>query len=174
MGTSRNILLGVLGVLMIVAIVYYSQASTPEPFVTTTPPEKLVEEALHQPEPVARQQAAVQLADRAAESPQRLREVYRQSDSPEVRAACISGMAQTWEYESMDDLLAALDDESPLVRGRAGSAATRMLGIDFLYKAHDPPEKRQLAAKRMRAAWQSMQTSGKLDEWKARQRKSSP
>ena len=94
-----------------------------------------------------------------------LKEIYAATDEPQVRAACIDGIARGWDYSAMDELLGDLEHESPLVRQHAGAAAERMIGLGFLYRADAPPEQRAVKIARMRDVWQKMQTTGKLDEW---------
>jgi hypothetical protein len=99
--------------------------------------------------------------------PQMVR-VLKDSRTPEVRAAMIQGLALQWVYESMPAILDALDDESPFVRLRAGSAVQRMTCVDAGYRAEDPPEERQPAVARYRKQWDQVRDSADLKQWKSR------
>ncbi len=160
-------MIGAVAVLVVAAMAYFGWQWLDQTAEAPSP-EVLAEQALGGSSPEAREKAAVQLATQVTDSRNLLRQVFHQSEAPPVRAACISGMAGNWDYHSMDDLLAALEDESPLVRGRAGAAVQQMLGIHFYFRAQDPPDKRAVAVKKMRAAWEYMRTSGKLEEWNER------
>ena len=132
------------------------------------PPEVLAKQALTLPDAGDRELAVVRLSASGESVSPQLRQIYQQSESPNVRAAALSGLAKQEDYVDMETLLAALEDESPRVRGRAGAALQRMLGLDFYFRAMDPPEKRQAAINRIRAAWGRMQSTGRLEEWKIR------
>ena len=129
--------------------------------------EMLVAEALDGPGGEA---AATILAQRTTIDPanptrDHLRTVFRESDQAPIRIAAIQGVAKGWDYNAMDDLLAALDDESLEVRASAGVAVNQLLGLRFYYCADDPPEKRAKVVAQMRNAWSSMQGTGRLDHW---------
>ncbi len=131
-------------------------------------PEQLARQALEAPTPDEQEVAAVRLAGLGKPAKQHLRRVLSQSQSPEVRAACIGGLAVQWDYDSMPAFLDALDDDSELVRGRAGRAVERMMSVDFDYRYDDPPEKRAAAVKRFREHWKEFRDSEILEYWKER------
>lgn len=167
MSKQRQVLFAAAAVAIIGAIAFYGwRWASQRPVVYS--PEVLAEQALHADTPEVREESAVKLATQASESRQLLRQVFRETESSPVRAACITGLSRSWDYDSMDDLLIALEDESPLVRGRAGAAVQKMLGVDFYFRANDPLERRAAAIEKLREAWHQMQSSGKLTEWNSR------
>lgn len=132
-------------------------------------PEQLARQALEAPTSDEQEVAAVRLAQLGKPAREHLRRVLSESQSPEVRGACIRGLAVLWDYDSMPAFLDALDDDSELVRGRAGTAVKRMMSsADYGYRSDDPPEKRAAAVKRFRAHWKEFRDSEILENWKKR------
>ena len=56
------------------------------------------------------------------------------STSPEVRAAAADQLGHLRDFDAMPLLLAAMDDEDVEVRGRAGTAVGKILGVDFYFR----------------------------------------
>lgn len=119
--------------------------------------EELAEWALNAPTSEERQEAAIQLARCGKESVQLLRRVFSESDTPEVRAAIAQGLGHQRDVESLRDLIDAMEDASPLVRGRAGVAVSRIVGLDVPFGADAPPEERQKAVAFYRKFWEDAQ-----------------
>lgn len=149
-------------------------------------PTELARQALEAASPEEQELAAVELADAANNSQlqpqlrqqakQQLRRVLTESQSPPVRAACIQGVASQWDYEGMPALLDALDDESKLVRRRAGMAVERMMSKDlskFNYNPDDPAGKRAPAIKVIREVWEKDRDSPIMKRWRQRLKKKS-
>ena len=135
--------------------------------------EELVEAALSSEVPVAGEAAVAHLAKRTtieASNPTRehLRHVFQESDQPNVRAASIKGIARGWDYDAMEALFDALDDESLEVRTQAGAAIEKLIGLRFHYRASDPPVKRSETVAKMRSTWVQFRKSPKFDQWLAR------
>jgi HEAT repeat protein len=143
-------LLVVFGV-VVFAVVRGTQADAPPT------PEELVQKAEDAPTGTEREKAVLDLATTGPSAEDQLRRLLVESKKPEVRAAAIEGLNSLSAWNSMPQILQALEDPSVQVRGRAGAAATRMLGIDFLYRAEDPPEQRAKAVKGMRSCYSQMQ-----------------
>lgn len=152
---------------------------SPKPSASVDPHEdksndELVDAALSAEEPASGKRAAVvRLTERTTldeHNPTReqLRQVFRDSSEPIVRAAAIKGIARGWDYDVMDELLDALDDESAAVRESAGLAVEKMIGLRFHYRASDPPEERAKKVALMRSTWAKFKSTGTLDEWLAR------
>jgi uncharacterized protein (UPF0147 family) len=147
-------------------------------------PADLAQQALQAATAADQEQAAVTLAEVAGndalqrqlreEARQQLRRVLGESQSPQVRAACIQGLASQWDYESMPALLDALDDSSDLVRGRARVAIERMMSVDlgsFGYKYDDPSAKRAAAIQRIRNDWEIKRDQPVFQNWMERLKK---
>ena len=82
------------------------------------------------------------------------------STSPEVRAAAADQLGHLRDFDAMPLLLAAMDDEDVEVRGRAGTAVGKILGVDFYFRADDPPTERRQAKARMTQLWEAWQKKG--------------
>jgi len=92
------------------------------------------------------------------ESTDKLREHLSEEHPPEVRAAAAQRLGRLRDFESAEKLLDLMDDPSPQVRGRAGVALQRILGADYGFHAHDPPEKRRkiiAALRKVVEAWKN-------------------
>jgi HEAT repeat protein len=132
-------------------------------------PEKLAEQALNGATVVERAEAAILLADCGYTAVEQLRRVLRESDTPEVRAACINGLGLVRDYESMDLFVELLEDESLVVRSSAGSVVPGMITghvPKFTYLADDPVETRQKAIESLRQAWEELRDSPLLNRYK--------
>ncbi len=79
--------------------------------------------------------------------------VLRESDNPGARAASIRGLATIFDYGCGPALLEALDDPSAQVRNAAAMAIQRLISRRFLFRANDPPQKRQAVAEEIRQEW---------------------
>lgn len=130
--------------------------------------------ALQDPAAAERQKAVVQLSKLKAAGLENLRNLVRQSKDADVRALALEALGTQWDYDSMDLILAALDDEAEPVRGRAGVVAQRLLGLAIEYHAEDPPAKRQQTAKRMQEEWKKMENSELLRDFKIRLKEQKP
>ena len=164
---QRNLLI-VLGVLLVVAVVVHGRRWLGSREEDLGPPEALAEEALQAPTLKQRESAALRMVRIGKPAVPHLNRVLVESKTPEVRAACIQGLATHWYYEGMPALLDALEDDSPLVRGRAGAAVEKMLGADFGFRYNDPPEQRAKIVDTLRQEWANMQDSPVLEDWKKR------
>jgi HEAT repeat protein len=109
--------------------------------------------------------AASKLAGMGPQAREHLQRTYRQSQSPRVRAASVMGLGAQRDYESIELLFEAAQDDSPEVRRYAGVSLKKMLGVDMGFRANDPPEKRAAVLEGMRQAYEEMKKSGMLDEW---------
>ena len=150
--------LGMVAVVLAVALLaYYGWEFLSRPRLKS--PEELAQVALNADTAATRELAAVRLSQFDEPAREQLLSVFGASKQPEVRAACIRGLAQQWSYGSMPLLLDALDDEALSVREQAGQAVQRMLRINYEFRAGDPPEKRQAVVKRLRIRWDKFRNS---------------
>ncbi len=146
-------------------------AAAPPPPPAPLPPksaEHLAQESLEAPTSDEQEAAAVRLAELGRPAREHLQRVLSESQSPQVRAACIRALAAQWDYDSMPEFLDALNDESELVRARAGAAVERMMSIDAGYRSEDSPQRRAAAVKHFRERWEQFRNSETLDYWKKR------
>jgi len=121
--------------------------------------------ALGSESPREQEEAVARLTTLGQEAKPYLRDVLAKSKTPGVRAECIRALAELYDYESMDAMLAALNDESALVRGRAEACMKRMLRFESHYHYNDPPEQRRAAAEALKEYWEEHRTSPIFKKW---------
>ena len=85
-----------------------------------------------------------------ADQLEQVRGMLGDSHPSERRAAAAQRLGHLQDFQSIDQLLNMLDDPSPLVRGRAAVAVTKILGIHFGFRADAPAEERAEAVHAMR------------------------
>jgi len=78
---------------------------------------------------------------------------FVEAKSPQARAAAANALGKFQHWDAMEPLLDALEDESAVVRGAAGMAIRRILGLDYGFRANDPLPKRQAVIARLRNGW---------------------
>ena len=78
-----------------------------------------------------------------------------EEDDVRAAAACSLGRLQSWN--AMPALVDALEDPEPMVRGRAGSAVRKILGVDFGFRAEAPVRRRRAAVARIRNSWRGFE-----------------
>ncbi len=162
---SKNFVI-VAGVLLVVAAAYFGWGGL---FAErSSSPQELAQTAIEADSADERETAVAQLSGLGRESTEHLQRVLAKGNSPAVRATAIQGLAKQWDYDSMDPIIDALNDDDPLVRGRAGRAVERMLGMQFGLRHDAPVEEREAKIKLVRTAWQEMKTSEVLENWKQR------
>lgn len=121
-------------------------------------PEQLAERALRAATMEERQAAAIQLARGGKDSVELIRRVFRESSTAEVRAAAAQGLGYLRDVDSLPELIDAMEDGSVLVRGRAGAAVSRIVGLQVGFRAAAPPEERQKAVAFYRKFWEEAQS----------------
>jgi len=140
----------VLAVAAAVLLVWYFSGET----VSESTPAELVETCLAGSDVDEQQTAAIELSRRDDVPIQSVRDVFIKSKVPEVRAAAVQGLGRKRDFDTLPKLIDAMEDESPLVRGRAGAAVRRIVGLNYEFRALDPPEKRKEAVEFYRKFWE--------------------
>ena len=140
--------------LLIVGVVYWKYYLAGEKVLS---PEELAQQALTAASAEEKEAAAVKLSQAGEPGINEMRQVYQQSDVAEVRAACVKGLGVLRDYDSMDIFFQSLEDESALVRGRAGVAMIRMLGRDYRFRANGSVAGRAQSIAGMKKAWEEME-----------------
>ena len=74
-------------------------------------------------------------------------------ETPEVRAAAARSLGRMRIWAAMPSLINALEDPNPTVRGRAGAAVRRILGVDFGFRANASLADRARAVAEIRSCW---------------------
>ena len=163
--SGRIILLVIAALLLVVVLVWYAWGWLSGPRPVT--PQQLGDTAVSAPTPQQRAEAAVKLTpmDTPAAIEQMSR-VLHESTDPQVKAAMIQGLAVDQDFDSMEAFLAALDDDSLLVRTRAHGAVKRLLQIDAGYRPEAPREQRLEKTKIYREEWEKMRVSPGLRKFR--------
>jgi len=86
--------------------------------------------------------------------------------SPRVRATAAKWIGMLRYWQGMPALIQGLRDPSLRVRRSAYGAVRRMWERDFLYRADDPPEKREQRVRLIEASWKDYQRSEHYDVFK--------
>jgi HEAT repeat protein len=88
-------------------------------------------------------------------SDRQLREQLSESDKPaKARIEAIAQLGARQDLESIPELLKAMEDPDPYVRGRAGIAVRRILQVDLGFRAEAEPEDRLEKIGSYREHWQ--------------------
>jgi len=128
-------------------------------------PEELAEIALTAESPQERERAAAQLIRHGDDAKDELRRVLAGSDTPEVRAICVQGLAALRDYDSMENMLDALEDPSAVVRSAAARAGMQLLGAKYEFDAEGPPEKRKKTVEFFRETWSEYKDADGFKAW---------
>jgi len=147
----------VAGILALAVCGYYGWRFLSRPRIES--PDELAQAALGAGTAEERETAAVGLSQLGRPAREQLLRVLAESQQPEVKVACIRGLAEQGAYRNMAVLLSALEDDSPLVRAQAGAAVEMMFKREYGFHANDPPEQRREAVKRLRQRWREFQNS---------------
>jgi hypothetical protein len=165
--------------LTLLLIVYGGKWLFPE---RSDSPEELTKKALGAETAKEQELATLELGRFRKNSPDRryrgdarlhLERVFKESKTPEVRAAAIHGLGNQYDYDLMEQFLDCLNDESLTVRAEAGAMIQSMISVDRKFDPLEPAEKRQAAVERIRQSWKEFQAPrggkpSRLEIWKAR------
>lgn len=83
---------------------------------------------------------------------------YKAARDPQVRAALILGLARSRQYTAIPLLLTAIEDDHPVVAGRAIAAVQQLLGVRYPVaqkRLRDPKHRSELAGM-AREDWQKL------------------
>lgn len=131
-------------------------------------PDELADVALTGSTPEDRQLAAAELTEYGEEAKTHMRDVLARSDDPNVRGICINGLAKIYDYESIEIMLAGLDDESPVIQGSCLVALRKLLGRSFHFDPSMGEDARKKRIAQIRAEWESIRDSGLAEQFKER------
>ena len=152
-GTPKNSASGSLPVLAVVSVIgllvvgfIYGRGYFGKPSIAS-----LKESALNGSSAEQQISAAQQLSELGAVDA--LREVLEKTTNPDVSAVCILGVARQRDYDSMDLLLAKLDDNSENVRATAASALTKLLGRKYHFPASGRADERAAIKEQIVQDW---------------------
>lgn len=80
---------------------------------------------------------------------------YERSE-PEVLVPLVQSVQKARDWRSIPRLFELMEHPDPLIRGKAGAAASKIMGADYFFRANDPPEKRAEALARMKEIYANM------------------
>ena len=121
--------------------------------------DRLVETALNAPSNDEQLKAAQELARLEDEAIVGLRELLSKSNNENVVTTSIMGLSRQMDYESMDQILAKLDDGSLAVRAASATAATKLLGRNHHFPVRGTDQERAKVRDRILADWESYRES---------------
>ena len=134
--------------------------------------EELVQIALEGATRAEQTTAAIRLADYGGQAREQLRRLFNETNQPDVQAACIEGLGKLWDYESMDQLLNAVESGAPKVRGRAAVVISRLTGRDRRFQSDAPAAQRRRWVGFMREDWEEIRNSPYFGDLQRRLRES--
>ena len=114
---------------------------------------------------VERERATVALGSRGVDAIPYLRKLAATGSTDEVRAAALYSLGTLWDFESMDLLLAGMEDTSPVVRSRAGLAVARMLSRNRRFQAQANEAQRKRIVELYRADWEQLRNAPYFDQY---------
>ncbi len=148
----------VLCILLVLAAAYFANRWLSDS--RTPSPADLLQTAFHDADQVARQRATLELIQFGPAGRPYLRRILAESDSYDVQAAAIDGIATLKDWQGMPHLLDAIEQsDSRLVQGRAAVAVSRLLGAYYPYSVNTSSQQQSAVLKSMRAEYARMQES---------------
>lgn len=131
-------------------------------------PDELVQVALNGESLEEKELAAAELTEYGEEAKTHMREVVAASGDPSVRAMCIHGLALIYDYESIDIMLAGLEDDSDIVQGRCVLAIRKLIGRSFHFDPSMTDADKKERIERIRQEWEDIRDSGLIERFKER------
>lgn len=125
-GRKPNVPIVVLAVVALFALVYFVPQFFGGPNIAS-----LQQTALSGATEQEQVRAAQQLGQIGRPALEALRVVSQESQNPGVVSVCILAMSRLYDYDSMDVLLAKLEDDAIGVRSSAATALEKLLGRDY-------------------------------------------
>ncbi len=138
---------------------------------TKRPPDVLAEVALNGATEDERELAAAELTEYKEESQQFMRDVLSKSQDPKVRAICIHGLGDIYDYESIDIFLAGLEDESSIVRARSAVVVSKLVGRTFRFDPNGNEADRKKQVQAVRKEWNGIKDSGLIEQFVQRMKR---
>lgn len=138
---------------------------------TKRPPDVLADVALNGSTGDERELAAAELTEYKEEAQPLMRDVLTKSQDPKVRAICIHGLGNIYDYESIDIFLAGLEDESSIVRGRSAVVMGKLIGRTFPFDPDGDDANRAKQVEAIRKEWDSIKDSGLIEQFAERMKR---
>ena len=128
------------GMLVLLIVLYWQFSGSREPT-----PDELAAIALSDADEDTREQAAVRLAGHPDRPLVTLRRVFAEADSARVKGAAALGLGTLMDWQSMPQLIEAMEAEAPVLRRHAAAAVTQIMGRDFGFPPEGPDVQRKKA-----------------------------
>ena len=135
---------------------------------TQRPPEVLAEVSLTGASSEERELAAAELTEYREDAKQFMRDVLAQSIDENVKAKCINGLANIYDYESIDIMLEGLESDSPTIQGACLVSVRKLIGRSFHFDFSMTEAERKKRVELIRKEWESIRDSGLIEDFKAR------
>ncbi|MHC4181327.1 MAG: hypothetical protein ACYSWU_27840 [Planctomycetota bacterium] len=122
------------------------------------PPEVLQDRILNSPSVKERAAAAREMVYHGpAARPQvnRVLDQYK-GNEPEVMVPLLQASMKTGAWQSLPKLFKLMEHPDPRIRGKAGAAASKIMGADYYFRADDPPQERAKVLARMKDIYEQM------------------
>lgn len=116
-------------------------------------PEALADRALSEDEETVREEAALELSRHPEKPVELLRKVFSETSSDRVKAAAAAGLGNVGDWDSMPQLIEAMRSDNAHLRGRAYSAACRILNQSYGRFAMKSDEERREIIKKIEDEW---------------------
>jgi len=113
-----------------------------------------------------REAAAVALSDLNPPALPQLRQLLEETSDPTVKSATIGALGRHYDFDSMEAIIDAMEDESSVVRGRAAAVVARFLGRDRRFRADGPETDRARIIKYSREDWEMVKASPHFEGFK--------
>jgi len=126
--TRQMLLLTILGVLTVAVLVQLSLRSSSKAADPMSPSElkaRAMDASLSMDD---RRAAVAHLPGRGEQGVAMVREVMASSPEPKLKSQCLLVLSDAGDFESMDEMIDGITDESTDVRAAANTAVSRMLG----------------------------------------------
>ena len=161
MSNVRTIsLVAIAGILLLGVIWRYSSAGA-DPSAATR--------VLAQEDDLVRAQQRVLALTRAGrDSLPELRQMLADATEPAIRAVCLQGLGDLYDYESLEAIIDGLEDPDVEVRTRAKAQVERMIGYRIGYDPDAPAAKRKELADFYRQEWARIKGSPLIKNFEAR------
>ena len=135
---------------------------------TQRPPDVLAEVALNGSTSEERQLAAAELTEYGEDAKEYMRDVLAKSSDENVKATCIQGLANIYDYDSIEIMLEGLDSESPVVQGACLVAVRKLIGRSFHFDPNMSQAARTKRIEEIRKEWETIRDTGLIEDFKAR------
>ena len=135
---------------------------------TKRSPDVLADVALNGSTPEEREFAAAELTEYGEDAKQYMRDTLAKSSDDNVKAISIQGLANVYDYDSIDIMLAGLESESSVIQGASLVAVRKLIGRSFHFDPNMSQAARTKRIEEIRKEWESIRDSGLVEQFRER------